>query len=184
VPPATRPAGDPLGITPPGAGATPASPPIQRERASGSAIAQLRNVSHLLDTAFRLPGTRFRFGWDAVAGLLPLAGDAVTPVFGALFLVQAVRSRVPRVIILRMALNLGIDVLLGLVPVLGDFLDAAWRSHTRNFHLLVQHAGGDRSPGAGDWAIVAAVLILLVLAAALPALLLLALLLALGRPLL
>lgn len=128
-------------------------------------LAFVRQVSRWLDSAFGVPGTRFRFGWDPLIGLVPGAGEIVATSFGALVLIQAVRLGVPRVVLLRMVLNLGIDLMVGAVPVVGDLFDFAWKANDRNYALLLRHERAGVPASSGDWAFVGAILTALVSAA-------------------
>ena len=128
----------------------------------------LRRRKKFLDEAFRVPGTRFRFGWDAIIGLIPWAGDLVTAVMACMILVHAHRVRVPRVIQLRMLMNVALDLLVGTVPFLGDVADFFWKANTRNFALLERHATEPVRASAGDWVFVTSVLAAVVVLAAIP----------------
>lgn len=132
----------------------------------------LRRWSHLLDTVFRIPGTNIRFGWDPILGLVPGLGDLSSPIFAAALLLQARRMRVPRIVLLRMLLNAGIDAVLGFVPVLGNLADIGWKANTRNMALLERHAEPGVPPRTADRVFVYGVLALLVLASLTPILLL------------
>jgi hypothetical protein len=114
----------------------------------------LRSLKRFLDEAFRIPGTNFRFGWDPLIGLIPWLGDALTALFGCAIIVQAHQMRVPRVVQLRMLMNVGIDVVTGIIPVVGDAFDFFWKSNTKNFTLLEHHAAEVRPPTVGDWVFV------------------------------
>ena len=129
-------------------------------------IDQLRQWSRLMDGAYRVPGTTFRFGWDPIIGLIPGAGDLATSSLSLLVLYRAVRLGVPRVVIARMVLNILIDLLAGTVPLAGDLFDFAWKSNSLNLALLERHERPGVKPSSGDWAMVllAGVLILGVLA--------------------
>ena len=83
-------------------------------------LESLRKLKRLLDEVFRVPGTNIRFGWDPVIGLLPWVGDVVTALFSCAIIFQAHRMRLPRVVQLRMLINVAVDVLAGIVPVIGD----------------------------------------------------------------
>ena len=111
----------------------------------------LRKLKFLLDSAFRVPGTNLRFGWDPIIGLIPWAGDVLTALMSCAVIVQAHHMRVPRVVQLRMLLNIAIDVIVGVVPFLGDIADFAWKSNTRNFALLERHALEVQPATTGDW---------------------------------
>lgn len=114
----------------------------------------LRRWAVLLDSYFRVPGTRIRFGLDALIGLVPGVGDISTPVFAGMLLVQAVRMRLPIVVQARMVLNAALDMLLGLVPVLGDLVDIGWKANMRNLALLERHARPGVPPSRGDYVFV------------------------------
>jgi hypothetical protein len=136
------------------------------------ALDALRRWATLLDSAFRVPGTRFRFGLDAIVGLIPGVGDISTPAFAALLLVQAVRMRLPLVVQARMVLNAAVDMLLGLVPIVGDLVDIGWKANLRNLALLERHARPGVPPARADYIFVAICLGLLALVAIAPIVLL------------
>jgi Domain of unknown function (DUF4112) len=89
-----------------------------------------RALTRAFDQAFRVPGTQWRFGWDALLGLFPGAGDLL----GAGFAGYGVG--VPAAVQLRMIANVAIDATLGAVPLAGDLFDAAFKAHLRNHRLL------------------------------------------------
>jgi Domain of unknown function (DUF4112) len=132
------------------------------------ALDALRRWAVLLDSAFRIPGTRIRFGLDAIIGLIPGLGDISTPTFAGLLLLQAVRMRLPIVIQARMVLNAALDMLLGLVPILGDLVDVGWKANLRNLALLERHARPGVPPSRGDYVFVWICLALLALIAITP----------------
>jgi hypothetical protein len=144
----------------------------------------LREWQRLLDSAFRVPGTSLRFGWDPIIGLVPWIGDLCGALMSCALVLNAHQMRVPRVVQLRMLLNIGIDVLIGIVPFFGDVADFFWKSNTMNLALLERHAGQARSATAGDWIFVGGIVAAIVLVAALPVLVMYWILHALlGRPL-
>ena len=114
-------------------------------------LERLRALQRLLDNAFRVPGTNIRFGWDAIVGLIPWAGDAVTAIVACAFLVQAYRMRLPRIVQLRILVNIAVDVLLGFVPFAGDVADVFWKANARNLALIERHAARPQPARAGDW---------------------------------
>ncbi len=116
----------------------------------------LDQLSFLMDGLFRIPGVGWRFGLDAMIGLVPGIGDTATTVVSIYILAAAVRYRVPKVTMLRMGLNIGIDYLLGVVPLVGDIFDAFWKSNQMNVALLkdratVSSAEAKRGGQFSDW---------------------------------
>ncbi len=91
----------------------------------------------LMDDRFRVPGTRFRFGLDAIVGaLVPVVGDSFTTALGAVLLFVAWRDGAPPRLLVRMAANLAIDTAVGAIPLLGDWFDAGFHAHRKNHTLL------------------------------------------------
>ena len=128
----------------------------------------LRKVAQLLDSAFVVPGTSYRVGLDPILGLVPGLGDLVSPLFTIGILWQARELALPRIVQLRMIVNVAIDSLLGVVPVVGDLFDFAWKSNTMNLALLELHAQEQRTASAGDWLFVILMAVLVVLVAVIP----------------
>lgn len=116
----------------------------------------MRIFAWLLDDLFRVPGTKFRFGFDPIIGLFPGLGDGSTAVVSSVMLVNAARAGVPRIVLARMALNILINSLGGVIPVAGDIFSAWFKSNRRNYDLLLKHSGRRGQSTRGDWIFVAA----------------------------
>ena len=58
---------------------------------------------------------------------------------------------VPYITLIRMVVNIGIEVLLGTIPLLGDAFDIAWKANRRNYALIVSHLEQTRSQTWRDW---------------------------------
>lgn len=99
---------------------------------------RLRWLAALLDTAVRLPGGA-RVGADAIIGLVPGIGDAITTAMAAYIVYEAKRLGVPKRKLLRMAANVAIDGLVGAVPILGDLFDVAFKANIRNLRIIERH---------------------------------------------
>ncbi len=123
----------------------------------------LDQLSHLMDGLFRVPGTGWRIGLDALVGLVPGVGDFATTAVSFYILAAGVRYRVPKATLLRMAANVGVDYLLGSVPVVGDLFDAAWKSNQMNVELLRRRAAvtpEEATKGrASDWLFLAVIVL-------------------------
>jgi hypothetical protein len=125
----------------------------------------LDQLSRWMDGLFRIPGTSWRFGLDALIGLVPGVGDTVSTLTGFYILAAGVRYRVSKVTLLRMGVNIGVDYIFGAVPVIGDLFDAAWKSNQRNVELLRRRAtvsAEDAHSGrTSDWLFVGLVMLAL-----------------------
>ena len=126
----------------------------------------LERLGWLMDDLFRIPVIGWRFGLDAVVGLIPGFGDTTTSLVSLYILASAVRYRVPKITLLRMGLNIGIDYLLGSLPVVGDLFDAWWKSNQMNVALLRRRATVSateaRQGKMSDWLFVGLIILVLV----------------------
>jgi hypothetical protein len=111
----------------------------------------LQRLEILLDEAFRVPGTSIRFGLDGIIGLVPGLGDVVAGLLSLIIPLAAWIRGVPYVTLIRMTANIGIGVLVGSVPFLGDIFDIAWKANRRNYQLMRRHLGEPRRHTWRDW---------------------------------
>jgi hypothetical protein len=99
-------------------------------------LARLDAIAKLLDVAFIVPGTKFRYGIDGLIGLIPVVGDIITTAI-SLWLVREARALgAPWYITARMLGNVAVDGVVGLVPVAGDAFDVMFRANVRNVRML------------------------------------------------
>ena len=116
-----------------------------------------------MDDLFRVPVLGWRFGLDALIGLVPGLGDTSTALVSFYILAAAVRYRVPKITMLRMGLNIGIDYVFGALPVVGDLADAWWKSNRKNLELLQKRATVSaeeaRSGRTSDWLFVGGIIV-------------------------
>ena len=109
-------------------------------------IARIDALATLLDTAFVIPGTQIRFGLDALIGLVPGIGDAITTVM-SLYIVSEARSLgAPPLLVARMIANVVFDGVVGAVPLVGDAFDVVFRANRRNMALLRGHLDKTEGP--------------------------------------
>ncbi|MBA3393557.1 MAG: DUF4112 domain-containing protein [Deltaproteobacteria bacterium] len=108
-------------------------------------VARVRRLATVLD----------RYMIDPVIGLiLPGAGDVLGSLLGLYTVSIAIRRRMSPVIIARMLTNLGVDALLGIVPLLGDLIDVGFKANVRNAELLEQRQEVGGKATARDWLMV------------------------------
>ena len=116
-----------------------------------------------MDDLFRVPVLGWRFGLDALIGLIPALGDTTTSLVSFYILASAVRYRVPKITLLRMGLNIGIDYVVGSLPVVGDVADAWWKSNQMNLELLRKRATVSaeeaREGRLSDWLFVGGIIV-------------------------
>lgn len=106
---------------------------------------RIDRLARLLEARWHLFGVPV--GLDAVIGLVPVAGDLAGAVVGGWIVLEAIRLGAGRGVVARMVLNLGIDFVLGSLPVLGDGFDLLFRANLRNAALLrrtLEAAAADR----------------------------------------
>lgn len=102
-------------------------------------LARLDALASFMDSAILIPGTNLRFGADAIIGLIPGIGDAITAGISCLIILEAKRMGAPHHVVARMIGNVAIDGLVGAVPLVGDLFDVAFRANLRNMRLLRKH---------------------------------------------
>ena len=102
-------------------------------------LARVDQLSRILDIAFVIPGTKVRFGVDAIIGLVPVIGDLAGVALSSIIVVEAARLGVPSRLLARMVGNVLIEGAVGAVPIAGDVFDVFWRANRRNVALLKQH---------------------------------------------
>lgn len=103
------------------------------------AYARLDGLAKVMDSVIKIPGTEVRIGFDALLGLLPGIGDAVSAAIGSYIIWEAKRLGVSKLTLARMAGNTAIDTVLGAIPLIGDIFDVAFRANMKNVALLRAH---------------------------------------------
>ena len=118
---------------------TPSAPVAELGTVERDRLDRLRRLGYLLDNSIPIPGTGFRVGLEALAGLVPGVGDLVGGGFSLYIILQAARMGVPASLLTRMGWNLLVDVVVGAIPFLGDLFDAGFKANLRNLALLDRH---------------------------------------------
>lgn len=93
-----------------------------------------KSISEILDNKFKFMG--FRFGIDPILGLIPGIGDFL-PMFFSLYLIWVgTKYNLEKELITKMMRNVVLDLLVSLVPILGDIADFTYKASTKNYRLL------------------------------------------------
>ncbi|MBD1887540.1 MULTISPECIES: DUF4112 domain-containing protein [Microcoleus] len=137
-----------------------ANTPSQSHVAS---LRRIRRISHLLDNAIPIPGTKYRIGLDPILGLIPGGGDLISSIFAGYVVLKSAQMGVPRETLVQMAANIVFDTFAGTVPVAGDLLDVTWKANVKNIELLDAHLGSPEPGKKADWLFVAGLLLGLML---------------------
>jgi hypothetical protein len=144
------------------AGAPPqAGPTIYTRAADGSREPKFNDpfialVSRLMDNAFVIPGTNIRFGLDPLIGLLPGIGDSATALTSLMLFLQSTKYGIPKIVMVRMAINVILNTTIGALPVVGDAFSFWFKSNQRNYDLLCKHAAAPGTSTKSDWLFISA----------------------------
>ena len=123
----------------------------------------LDTLSHYLDDFIRIPAVGWRFGLDALIGLVPNVGDTITSFASFYILIAGVRYGVPKITLLRMAFNIGLDYVVGSIPFIGDAFDFIWKANKQNMNLIRERATGKNVGTTGDYIFVFGIILVLIL---------------------
>lgn len=105
-----------------------------------SAIRQrVEGLDQLLEGVFVIPVINRKIGLDAIVGLVPVLGDAVTAAMGAYIVWEGHNLGLPKWKLWRMAGNVAFDSAVGALPLAGDLFDLLFRSNTRNLRIIKRH---------------------------------------------
>jgi len=98
-------------------------------------LAQIDRIAKIMDGLVPIPVIG-RIGLDAVVGLIPGVGDAVSVGASALLIVRAAQLGAPPELLSRLVAMQCLDLVFGVVPVLGDLVDAGYRANQRSADLV------------------------------------------------
>ena len=114
---------------------------MENHDSSPPQLKSLDNFSKLLDSQFRIPGTKTTFGIDFIIGLVPYAGDLISFLFSGGLVLTMAKHGASGQVLARMLLNIVLDTVVGSVPLFGDIFDLYFKSNRRNYNLLKEHYG-------------------------------------------
>ena len=126
----------------------------------------VERIASVMDDKFRVPGTNFKFGLDPIMNIIPIAGDVSGFIVAAALLFVMAKNGVSRKVLILMAINVGIDVTIGAIPLIGQLFDFYFKANTRNIKLLKEHYQEGKHTGSGKGIIIILLIILLAFMAA------------------
>lgn len=100
---------------------------------------RVEGMEHLLEGLIKIPGTNQRLGLDVLLDVLPVGGDLIGAALGAYMVWEARNLGMSKTQMARMAGNVGLDFVLGLIPWVGAVPDFFFRSNTRNLKIIRKH---------------------------------------------
>jgi len=115
----------------------PEQPDLRRAREyRASQVERVERLAAAMDNMVKIPGTNVTLGLDSVVGLVPGVGDTAT-LLPSLWIVNKARKLdVPTSTLMSMLANVGIDWVIGSIPLLGDVFDIGFKANSRNARLL------------------------------------------------
>jgi len=122
----------------------------------------LENLSKYLDNWVKIPVVGWRFGLDAIIGLVPNVGDTLTSLASFYILIAGVRHGVPKITLLRMAFNIGLDYVVGAIPFIGDAFDFVWKANKQNIDLIRERGTGNDKGTTSDYIFVGVIILALI----------------------
>lgn len=99
---------------------------------------QLQRLAWVLDSSIRLPGG-YRIGVDGIIGLIPGFGDALGAGLSSYIVIKAVSLNVPIIVLIRMMINVVLELVIGVIPIIGDLFDFMYKANERNVKLINEH---------------------------------------------
>ena len=123
----------------------------------------LSKVSYLMDSQFRFPGTKFRFGLDPLLNLFPFAGDMAGFIISGGLLLAMARKGASNKLVVLMSLNILLDATIGAIPIIGQIFDFFFKANARNMNLMREHYLENKHQGSGKGIVIWVLIVLLIL---------------------
>lgn len=125
-------------------------------------------VAALLDDMWHIPGTKIRFGLDALIGWVPGIGDVTAGIASCFIVFASWRRGAAPVTLTRMVANLLLETTLGGIPIIGDAFHVFWKANRRNYRLLIREKEQPRARTGKDWMFLAIILLAVLATVAIP----------------
>ena len=116
------------------------SPAAVRRRVEG--------MEKLLEGIVVIPFINRRIGLDVILDIIPIGGDVLASILGAYMVWEARNLGMSKFAMMRMAANVGINALIGIIPGIGTVATAFYRSNTKNLKIILKHLDKHHPAGA------------------------------------
>jgi len=124
--------------------------PPERKQERAKVAALFEWVALVMDRLIHIPGIKRRLGLNPILDLLPGFGDIIAALISISVVIYAIRRHIPKILLGRMALNVLINEVVGIVPIIGSFFAFWFRANTRNYELLRAHLETPARSSTGD----------------------------------
>ncbi|KIN04953.1 hypothetical protein OIDMADRAFT_17785 [Oidiodendron maius Zn] len=106
----------------------------------GKVLTKVKRRAYFLDMSL-CNCCGIRFGWSSVIGIIPGLGDVCDAMMAIMVMrtCDQIEGGLPQDVKIRMYGNILMDFGIGILPLLGDLLDALFRANTKNAVLLEKH---------------------------------------------
>jgi hypothetical protein len=121
----------------------------------------IERLVYLMDEQFRIPGTKFRFGFDPIMNLFPFVGDMTGFVISAGLLLAMAKKGLGNKLVVLMSINILLDVTIGAIPVIGQIFDFFFKANSRNLRLMQEHYVEGKHQGSGKSTLIFALIIMI-----------------------
>ena len=105
-------------------------------------------LERIMERLVVIPGINRPVGLDVILSLIPFAGSTAGAVVGAYMAWEARNLGMSKWQMGKMAGNVGVDWLLGLIPWIGAVPDFFFRSNSRNLRIIKKHLDRHHPSGA------------------------------------
>jgi len=136
--------------------------PPEKHQARRSVEGVFKIVSLVMDRLIRIPGLKKRLGLNPIVDLVPGFGDIAAALVSVSVLVYGIRRGIPKIVLGRMALNVLINEIVGLIPGIGSVFAFWFQANTRNYEMVRGHIDTPGRSTRGDKIFVGVILGLVV----------------------
>lgn len=96
-------------------------------------------LERIMERLVVIPGINRPVGLDVILDFVPLAGSTAGALIGAYLAWESRNLGMSKTSLVRMAGNIGVDWVFGLIPWIGVVPDFFFRSNTRNLRIIKRH---------------------------------------------